>query len=105
MTRTHHTKIQSRLARLNIRLGQIIQFADPLKDDGKPRTYPTYTQAKKALKLIPRNIREAYEKSIRGETKTQKETVEQKRVELRATDIPSERHASKKSERKAKRGA
>lgn len=96
--------IASRLAKLNERLGRISATFLP-NDNGQPRTYPTYTQAKKALKAIPRNIREAYEKSIRGETKKQIETVEQKRVDLRASDTPSERVAGKKAAKKAKKAS
>lgn len=103
MTRTHFTKIKSRLERLNIRLGRIRQFNEP-NHTGEPDTHRTYTAAKKALKAIPRGVREGYEKSIRAETTKQVDTVEQRRKDLRATDIPSERVAAKKTERRERKG-
>jgi hypothetical protein len=91
--------IQSRLECLNARLGMIRAFQSNGKETADPTTYPTYTQAKKVLKAIPRNVREMYEKSIRLTDKKQTDQVEKKRKDLRATEVPSERHASKKAQR------
>lgn len=110
-TQTRGARIRSRLERLNARLGQIMQYATGGTDnqhDGSPMHHNTYTKAKKHLKSIPREIREGYEKTIRTETKNQLKDIERKRKALRATDIPSERVASKKAqkeERKQKRNA
>lgn len=106
MPKDRGERIRSRLARLNIRLGQITQYqyaGTSMATDGAPATYPTYTQAKKALKAIPREIREGYERTIRKETTDQKNNVERQRVALRSTDIPSERQATKKSEREERK--
>lgn len=95
-------KIRGRLARLNVRLGQIRKFNEP-DHDGKPDTHITYTAAKKALKAIPRAVREGYEKSLRQVSAKQVDDVERQRKALRATEIPSERVASKKAERETRK--
>jgi hypothetical protein len=95
--------IQSRLARLNVRLGMLRAFESNGSLTDEPTTFPTYTQAKKALKAIPRNVREMYEKSMRLTVKKEEQKVEETRKELRASDVPSQRVANKKAERKARK--
>lgn len=73
--------------------------------EGRVAQFPTYTQAHKALKLIPREVRERYEREVRGEARKLVESVERQRKALRSTDIPSQQNADKKSRKQAKREA
>ena len=96
--------ITGRLSRLNARLIAMIPFISAQTQVGVPTPpYPTYTQAKKALKAIPRNIRESYEKSIRTQTKNQVDDIEHKRKEARGTPAEVEKTVSKKQRRESRK--
>lgn len=65
-------KIRARRDRLNDRLKKLIPYCEVTTVNIPTPPYPTLTQAKKAMKAIPRNIRESYEKSLREGNKAEK---------------------------------
>lgn len=105
----------SRLAALNARLTVLLHYAvnghnlEEARRLSKQNTalalHPTYTQAHKALKAIPREHREAYQRDVLAEAKAQRTSVERQRRALRSTDTPSETVAAKKNRKQAKREA
>lgn len=81
------------------------QDAAKVQREGNGYSAPTYTQAYKFLKSIPREERVAYEREINAEGKALVASVERQRKALRSTDIPSNTVAEKKNRKQAKREA
>ena len=72
--------------------------------DGRIKQFPTYTQARKFLKTIPREVRERYEKEIRAEHNEAAALLEKQRVALRSTNIPTENHVERARRKDRKKG-
>lgn len=109
---------RNRLKRLNERLttlriyaanGQDLEAArvdaKRVTQAGNAEAYPTYTQAYKVLKTIPREVREAYNAAVYKDEHGERDKLERQRRALRSTDIPSQNKASSKSRKQAKREA